>query len=163
MFDSFRKFIVELAEGDKHPSRFEDNDYRLAAAALLVHAAAIDGDMSQAERDKLHAVIKLRFNLDDAATDDLVEQATAAEHEAVDLYHFTHLLNRSLDEPGRARIIEMMWEVVYADGDRDELEDNLLWRAADLLGVSSSERIALRRRIGGETAMAGGDEAGGET
>ena len=144
MFNSFRKFISDLAEGDKHPSRFEDNDYRLAAAALLVHAAAIDGEMSQAERDKLHAVIKQRFNLDDAATDDLVEQATEAEHEAVDLYHFTHLLNRSLDEPGRARIIEMMWEIVYADGRRDELEDNLLWRAADLLGVSSQRayRIA---------------------
>ena len=162
MFDSFRKFISDLAEGDKHPSRFEDNDYRLAAAALLVHAAAIDGEMSQAERDKLHEVIKQRFNLDDAPTDDLVEQATEAEHEAVDLYHFTHLLNRSLDEPGRARIIEMMWEIVYADGRRDELEDNLLWRAADLLGVSSRERIELRRRIGGETALPEADETGGD-
>jgi uncharacterized tellurite resistance protein B-like protein len=163
MFDSFRKFISDLAEGDKHPSRFEENDYRLAAAALLVHAAAIDGEMSQPERDTLHAVIKQRFNLDDNATDDLVEQATEAEHEAVDLYHFTHLLNRSLDEPGRARIIEMMWEIVYADGRRDELEDNLLWRAADLLGVSSQERIALRRRIGGEAAVIGqeGDQESG--
>jgi uncharacterized tellurite resistance protein B-like protein len=54
-------------------------------------------------------------------------------------------------------VIEMMWEIVYADGRRDELEDNLLWRAADLLGVSSRERIELRRRIGGE-AEAGSDE-----
>jgi uncharacterized tellurite resistance protein B-like protein len=45
----------------------------------------------------------------------------------------------------------MMWEIVYADGQRDELEDNLVWRAADLLGVSQQERIALRRRVGGET------------
>jgi uncharacterized tellurite resistance protein B-like protein len=162
MFDSFRKFISDLADGDKHPSRFEDNDYRLAAAALLVHAAAIDGEMSQSERDKVHAVIKQRFQLDDEAADELVEQATVAEHEAVDLYHFTHLLNRSLDEAGRVRIIEMMWEIVYADGQRDELEDNLLWRAADLLGVSSRERIELRRRIGGETAAAAGDESGGD-
>ena len=162
MFDSFRNFVAEFIEGDKHPSRFEENDYRLAAAALLVHAAAIDGEMSQPERDTLHAVIKQRFNLDDSATDDLVEQATEAEHEAVDLYHFTHLLNRSLDEPGRVRIIEMMWEIVYADGRRDELEDNLLWRAADLLGVSSQERIALRRRIGGEAAAAGDPEPGGD-
>jgi uncharacterized tellurite resistance protein B-like protein len=59
----------------------------------------------------------------------LIDKATAAEHEAVDLYHFTSLLNRTLDEEGRAKIIEMMWEIVYADGKRDELEDNLLWRA----------------------------------
>ena len=102
------------------------------------------------ERTKLHTVIKQRFGLDDQAADELIAKATAAEQESVDLYHFTRLLNRSLDEPGRARVIEMMWEIVYADGQRDELEDNLLWRAADLLGVSPRERIELRRRIGGE-------------
>jgi len=157
MFESFRKFVGEFVDGAKHPSQFGDDDYRLAAAALLVHAAAIDGEVSPSERDKLHAVIKKRFNLDDAATDELIDKATAAEHEAVDLYHFTHLLNRALDEEGRARIVEMMWEIVYADGQRDELEDNLLWRAADLLGVSARERIELRRRVGREAVDSGED------
>ena len=155
MFESFRNFVAEFVDGGKHPSQFADNDYRLAAAALLVHAAAIDGDMSPTERDKLHAVIKRRFALDDALTDELIDKATAAEHEAVDLYHFTSLLNRMLDEEGRAKVIEMMWEIVYADGKRDELEDNLLWRAADLLGVSPRERIDLRRRISGEDKATG--------
>jgi len=157
MFDSFRKFIADLSEGGKHPSQFGEGDYRLAAAALLVHTAAIDGEMSQPERDKLHAVIKQRFELDDASTDELVDKATEAEHEAVDLYHFTSLLNRALNEGGRARIVEMMWEIVYADGERDELEDNLIWRAADLLGVPPQERIALRQRVGREDVGAGGD------
>jgi uncharacterized tellurite resistance protein B-like protein len=150
MFETFKSFISDFVEGTKHPSQFADNDYRLAAAALLVHAAAIDGEMSQPERDKLHGVIKQRFALNDETTDELIAKATAAEQESVDLYHFTSLLNRSLDEPGRARVVEMMWEIVFADGERDELEDNLLWRAADLLGVSPQERIELRRRIGGE-------------
>jgi uncharacterized tellurite resistance protein B-like protein len=149
MFDAFRKFLSELTEGDKHPSRFADDDYRLAAAALLVHAAAIDGDISPVVRDKLHAVIKRRFELDEAATNELVAEATAAEHEAVDLYHFTSLLNRTLDEAGRRRMVEMMWEIVYADGRVTEFEDNLLWRAADLLGISSRERIELRRQVAG--------------
>ena len=150
MFESFKNFISEFVDGAKHPSQFADNDYRLAAAALLVHAAAIDGEMLPSERDKLHGVIKQHFALDDQAADELIAKATEAEHESVDLYHFSSLLNRSLDEPGRARVIEMMWEIVFADGQRDELEDNLLWRAADLLGVSPRERIELRRRIGGE-------------
>jgi uncharacterized tellurite resistance protein B-like protein len=156
MFESFKNFVAEFVNGEKHPSQFADNDYRLAAVALLVHAAAIDGDISQRERDKLHSVVKRRFGLDDALTNELIEKATAAEHEAVDLYHFTSLLNRMLDEEGRARIIEMMWEIVYADGRRDEIEDNLLWRAADLLGVSPRQRIELRRRIADEAAEAGG-------
>ena len=145
----FKRFVSELTAGDKHPSRFADNDYRLAAAALLVHAAAIDGNISDLERDKLHAVIKRRFDLDDAATDTLVAEATEAEQQAIDLYHFTSQLNRSLDEEGRRRIVEMLWEIVYADRHVTEFEDNLLWRAADLLGVSARERIELKQRVAG--------------
>jgi uncharacterized tellurite resistance protein B-like protein len=156
MFESFKNFVAEFVDGDKHPSQFADNDYRLAAVALLVHAAAVDGDISQSERDKLHSVVKRRFALDDAATDVLIGKATVAENEAVDLYHFTSLINRTLDEGGRAKVIEMMWEIVYADGRRDELEDNLLWRAADLLGVSPRERIGLRQRIEKAAGKPGG-------
>jgi uncharacterized tellurite resistance protein B-like protein len=155
MFESFKSLISDFVDGGKHPSQFAEDDYRLAAAALLVHAAAIDGEMTQSERDKLHSVLAQRFELDDATTEELIEKATAVEHESVDLYHFTHVLNRSLNDEGRARIIEMMWQIVYADGRRDELEDNLLWRAADLLGVSPRERIELRRLVGGEDAEPG--------
>ena len=147
MFESFRKFLSDVAEGGKHPAHFEHNDYRLAAAALLVHTAAIDGNISDLERDKLHAMVKQQFDLDEATTDELVAEATEAEHEAIDLYHFTSLINRSLDEEGRRRIVEMMWEIVYADGRVTEFESNLLWRAADLLGISSRERIELGQRV----------------
>ncbi|HYA04938.1 MAG TPA: TerB family tellurite resistance protein [Xanthobacteraceae bacterium] len=157
MFKAFKTFIADFVDGEKHPSQFADDDYRLAAAALLVHAAAIDGDILPSERDQLRAVLKQSFGLDDATTDELLEQATAAERESVDLYHFTHLLNRALNEGGRARVVEMMWQIVYADGRRDELEDNLIWRAADLLGVSPRERIELRRRVAG----AAGEPDGG--
>jgi len=151
MFDSLRKLMSDLGEG-RHPGRFADNDYRVAAAALLVHAAVIDGSISDAERAKLHGLIKQRFNLDDAAADELVAKATAAEHRAVDLYHFTATLNRSLDEAGRARVVEMMWQIAYVDDVITEFEDNLIWRAADLLGISQTERIALRERVSASRA-----------
>jgi uncharacterized tellurite resistance protein B-like protein len=147
MFESFRKFLSDVSEGGKHPTHFEHNDYRLAAAALLVHTAAIDGNVSELERVKLHAVIKRQFGLDEATTDELVAEATEAEHDAIDLYHFTSLINRSLDEDGRRRVVEMMWEIIYADGHVTEFESNLIWRAADLLGISSRERIELGRRV----------------
>jgi uncharacterized tellurite resistance protein B-like protein len=147
MFDSFIKFVSDLTGGEKHPGHFEDSDYRLAAAALLVHAAAIDGDIGPAARQKLQNLIRQHFALDEAATTELLDEATDAEHDAVDLYHFTSLLNRSMDEAGRLRLVEMMWEIVYVDGRVSEFEDNLLWRAADLLGVSSNERIALRQHV----------------
>jgi uncharacterized tellurite resistance protein B-like protein len=150
MLDILRNFVSDLTGGDKHPARFEENDYRLAAAALLIHASTIDGEVSAAERDKLRSVLKSHFALDDAATAELIDMGTQAEQEAVDLYHFTSLISRSLDEAGRLGIVEMMWEIVLADGRVTEFEDNLMWRAADLLGVSSRDRIALRQRVAGE-------------
>ena len=152
MLDSLRNFISELAGGEKHPARFEENDYRLAAAALMIHVTTVDGKMTDAEREKLRAVLKTRFSLDDAATDALIDVGTLAENESVDLYHFTSLINRSLDAAARLAIVEMMWEVVFADGRVNEFEDNLMWRAADLLGVSSRDRIASRRRVADERA-----------
>jgi uncharacterized tellurite resistance protein B-like protein len=147
MLESLKNFLSDLAGGGKAQDRFEEDDYRLAAAALLVHVSTIDGDLSQAERDRLHDVLKHRFDLDEARTARLIDAAIAADHEAVDLYHFTHLINRALDEEGRRRMVEMMWEIVFADGQCDEFEDNIVWRAADLLGISSRDRLELRRRV----------------
>jgi uncharacterized tellurite resistance protein B-like protein len=147
MFHAFKQFVAELSGGDKHPSGFQEDDYRLAAAALLIHAAAIDGNIDDAERDMLHALVRQRFNLSEAETDALVAQAETVEQQSVDLYHFTSVLNRTLDDQGRRRIVEMMWEIVYADRKVTEFEENLIWRAADLLGVSSRERIELRRLV----------------
>jgi uncharacterized tellurite resistance protein B-like protein len=150
MLDSLKEFISELAGGQTRSEGFTDDDYRIAAAALLVHAATIDGTFSEVERERLEALIKLRFGLGDAAAAALIAQATAAEQEAVDLYRFTSLINRAVDDDGRRRIVEMLWQIVYADGRITEFEDNLIWRAADLLGVSSRERIEIRRRVAGE-------------
>ena len=150
MFESFKKIFSDLGGDEgKHPGHYGEDDYRLAAAALLVHAAGIDGSTSEVERKKLHDVIKQRFELDDAETDELVAEATAAEEEAIDLYKFTARINRTLDEAGRARVVEMMWQIICADGVITEFEDNLVWRAADLLGISRNERIALRERVMG--------------
>jgi len=147
VLESLLKFLPGVFIGGKRPTRFEHGDCRLAIAALLVHTAAIPGNMSDLRRRQLHAVIKREFGLDEATADELVAEAIKAEHEAVDLYHFTSLINRSLDEGGRRRVVEMMWEIIYADGRVTDFESNLMWRAADLLSISSRERIELGQRV----------------
>jgi uncharacterized tellurite resistance protein B-like protein len=146
MLESLKKLFGDLSGADREKT-FDEGDYRVAAAALLVHAITIDGAVTDAERARLHDVLKARFSLDEAQTAELIEQATQAEGEAVDLYHFTRLINRSLDDDGKKRIIEMMWEMIYADRHVNEFEDNVVWRVADLLGVSSRERIGLRQQV----------------
>jgi uncharacterized tellurite resistance protein B-like protein len=159
MLDGLRQFIADVVSPTAHGQQsFDDTGYRLAATALLIHVISIDGEPSAAEKRKLHSLIECRFGLDPGTADQLIASATLVEGEAVDLYHFTSVIMRSMDEAGRLRIVEMMWELVYADGQVSEFEDNVVWRAADLLGVSSRDRIDLKHQAAAKqpTATAGG-------
>jgi uncharacterized tellurite resistance protein B-like protein len=148
MLDRLRQFIAEtIAPGDATAREFDETDYRLAATALLIHVISLDGAPSANELRKLHSLLEFRFGLDPGAADRLIREAMLVEGEAVDLYHFTSVLMRSLNEDGRLRIVEMMWELVFADGHVSEFEDNVVWRAADLLGISSRDRITLKHRV----------------
>ena len=151
MLDGLRQFIADIVSpGADADIQFDDTGYLLAATALLVHVVSLDGEPSKLEKRKLHSLIESRFKLDYGTADHLIAQATRAEGEAVDLYRFTSVIMRSVNEEGRLRIIEMMWELVYADGQVSEFEDNVVWRAADLLGISSRDRIDLKHKVAGQ-------------
>jgi uncharacterized tellurite resistance protein B-like protein len=148
MLDGLRQFIADIVSPDAGRDQpFDDTGYRLAATALLVHVVSLDGEPTEVEKRKLHGLIESSFKLDPGTADRLIASAMRVEGEAVDLYHFTSVIMRSVDEVGRLRIVEMMWELVYADGQVSEFEDNVVWRAADLLGVSSRDRIDLKHRV----------------
>src|SRR5262245_3697350 len=151
MFESLKNFIASLVE-DTGLQKLEDKDCQLATAALLTRVATVDSEMSEARREKLQAGLKSCFGLDDLATAQLIRDAAAADRSAVDLYHFTRRLNDVLDNEGRQRIVKMMWQVVYVDERVNEFESNIIWRTADLLGVSSRQRIELRQRVAADRA-----------
>lgn len=155
MLDRLRKFInVVSGLGDDAATSFAEDDHRLAAAALLVHVANADGTTAAVELTRLGRVIEAEFGLDAQATAELLEKAEESDREAVDFYRFTSVLKRTLDEDARRKIVEMMWDVAFADGVIDELEESSIWRVAELLGVSTRERVLLRQRVASE-AVAG--------
>jgi uncharacterized tellurite resistance protein B-like protein len=142
------KSLVDSLSGAAAPKpEFAADDHRLAAAALLVHAMDIDHDASAVEAGRLEAILSTAFNLTTDETARLIEAAREADREAVDLYRFTSLLKRELDETGRLRVVEMLWEMVLVDGKLHEFEDNLIWRVADLMGVSTRDRVLIRREV----------------
>ena len=81
----------------------------------------------------------------------MLAAAQKSDREAVDLYGFTSILQQSMSLPERRRVIEMMWTIAYADGEAQEFEENIIWRVSELLGVSTNDRIALRRKIRSES------------
>jgi uncharacterized tellurite resistance protein B-like protein len=147
MLDGLRQFIADVVAPNSPARSLGEAGYRLAATALLIHVVSLDGEPTEAEARKLHSLIESHFALDRGSADRLIAAATRVEGEAVDLYHFTSVIMREVDQTGRLRIVEMMWELVYADGEVSEFEDNVVWRAADLLGISSRDRIELKHRV----------------
>jgi uncharacterized tellurite resistance protein B-like protein len=119
---------------------------QLAVAALLVHLAAIDGTVKPDERQALEGTLMDHYGLSEAEVADLVAEATRRDQESVDFYRFTSALN-SLDAGEKLEIIRMMWSVVFADNRNHELEDNMVWRISELIGVSPRDRTILRNQM----------------
>ncbi len=138
MFESIKAVAARLSVGAQGV-KFDENDYRLAAVALLVHVTEADGRVVAAERDRMRALIAARFNLDAPTARDLIRQAVRSDHESADLSQFTSLLRRSLDEGQRRKIVEMLWDIAMADGSLHEFEESLIWRVTGLLGLPQED------------------------
>ena len=148
--------LKELADRllgeDQRAKHLREEELQLAAAALLVHASLIDGRADPEERRKLKSLLQVRFNLADDEFDRILGEAEAWEQDSVDLYSFTSVLCRELDQEGRQRIVEMLWEIVLADGVLHEYEADLVSRGAgELLGVSTRDRVRLRKIVENRT------------
>ena len=151
MFDRIISFLRDIP-GAERSLRFDaGDDARVAAAALLIHVMDADGVRRQEERARLRRALTEAYQVSGAALDALFAAAEQADQEAIDLYAFTSVLKRHLDAPARLAFIGLLWDVVYADGERHELEDNTVWRIAELIGVDAPSRVAERQRARART------------
>lgn len=157
MFERIAAFFKELSTEGAHNGggTFTRDDPRLAAAALMYHVMGADGVVRESETARLEAVLKETYDLDGGELDRLLEAARDADNEAVDLYQFTSVLMRNLSADERVHFIELLWEIVYADGENHELEDNLVWRVSELLGVDGRDRVLLRQAVQARATGAG--------
>lgn len=146
MFERIRTFLDSLTANE--PSGvIEAGDPRIAIMALCIHVMEADGEVAASERRKVRAMIKDHYALDDSAANALIAAGEAAESEAIDFFRFTSDIKRHYNEDQRIDLIGMLWEIAYADGKRSEMEDHVIWRIADLLGVSGRERIIKRQEV----------------
>lgn len=147
MLETLKKFFSDRMPEDEGTPERPVLDKKLAAAALMVHVMAADGTIRPEEEAKLLSVLREHYAVsqDDAKT--LAENARAAQETAVDLYGFTSILKQQMTEEERLGLIEDLWEMVYADGDLHEFEDNVVWRVAELIGVHARHRMELKQRV----------------
>ena len=149
MFDRFLSLLNRLPKPE-----VATDDPRVAAAALLVHVMDADGVREGGEMAELRELLSQTYGITGAELDRVVEAGEQADSEAVDLYAFTSVINRHFDQDAKRELVAMMWEMVFFDGEMHELEDNVVWRVAELIHVERNDRVALRQRARAATGAA---------
>jgi uncharacterized tellurite resistance protein B-like protein len=144
MLERLRAMLGASAGGAEPPPA---DHLTLCAAVLMVYAAQLDGRLDEAERQVVAALLQKRFALAPAAAAALVEDADRRARETTDLYSLTRDIKDGLELAERIGVIEMLWQVVYADGMVNAYESNLVRRVAGLLYVSDVESGAARKRV----------------
>ncbi len=119
----------------------------LAAAVLMVEAATMDGNFDDSEADTISRIAQHHFGLTEEEAESLLEAAREAQENANHLIRFTKAVKESFPFEERVKIIEMLWEVVYADGEVHHYEANLIRRINGLLYVSDKDSGAARKRV----------------
>lgn len=146
MLDSIKALFAPPDAGAVAGSHTIDQ-LQLAAACLLVEAAHQDAAFEESERVTVERLVRERFSLDAPEADALLAAADTAVADAVDFYGFTRHIKDAFDHDERVGMIEMLWQVVYADGTLHDHEANLLRRVAALLYVSDRESGEARKRV----------------
>ncbi len=129
------------------PAPLHDADARVALGALLVRLARADGSYDADEITQIDAVLRARYGLTQAEAVELRGQCEIAETEAPDTVRFTRAIKDAVPYEEREGVIEALWSVVLADGERDEHEDAILRMVAPLLGVSDQDSHKARQRV----------------
>lgn len=132
---------------DPEPVTLPDSDARLALAALLVRIARSDGDYAETEQAHIDHILAVRYGLGPSDAVGLRFDAETLESEAPDTVRFTRAIKDAVAYEDRSLVVEAMWEVVLADGHRDEEEDALLRMVASFLGINDRDSALARQRV----------------
>jgi uncharacterized tellurite resistance protein B-like protein len=138
MLERIQGFFQNITGMGKH-SEFAGDDIRVSLAALCFQVIEADGLVHDAEVQKLRDLIENYFELEKSDIDHLMEISREAGKEAVDYYRFTSEIKRQLTVEQCREFVGVLWDLVKADGKETEMEDHVIWRISDLLGVAEKD------------------------
>ncbi len=145
----FEKLGSMLSDNQKSQTNNYGNidEEKLAAAALMVEVAVQDGEFDAAEREAIENILINKLNLSEGDAMELLSQAEDKQSQSIQILSFTKEIKNHFDDQGRAHIMEMLWSVVFADGNEDAFESNLMRRIAGLLYISDKDSGEIRKKV----------------
>lgn len=146
VLQKLRALLGERAVADAAAAGHADK-LQVATAALLIEAAEMDADFGAEERATISELVERRFGLSPEESHALLQAAGEQVEQSVEVYSFTREIKNAFSPEERTEMMEMLWEVVYADGELHDLEASLMRRLAGLLHVSDRDSGLARKRV----------------
>lgn len=142
-----RLFAAAGAKPPATPETDGHDELHLAAGALFAEVALSDSTFDADERAAIESLVRTRFDLSETEARSLIDAAEQKSKDATHLLRFTRVIKDNFSPDERVELIEMIWEVVYADGELHDYEDSLIRRIAGLIYVSDRDRGVARKRV----------------
>ena len=146
MLNSIRSLFHSSMFPDSPDPQVRKRDIRLAACALLLELAHADDAFTEAERAHLGSAVRRQFGLDRVQADELVALAEKERAEAVDLWQFTSLVKEHYSMGQKMVLVEIMWGLVYADGQLAAREEQMMRKICNLLDIEPGYLAQIRKR-----------------
>ena len=132
--------------GEKESEREREERIRIATAVVLLETAHADDDFGEAEKIRIMDMLGERFGLDEDSVHLLMEAADEHRVRSIDIWHYTELINNNFTTDEKLGIIDMIWQVIYADGRLDKYEDYLVHKLSRVLHISHDKMIEAKLR-----------------
>ena len=139
-----KAFKALFGEEKDESAQLEEHSLALAAAALLYEVARADFTQDAEEEARLSAALTSVFNLSGDELDKIQSVASDKVDDSTSLYDFTRVLNDSATPEEKVKVIELMWDVAFADGEISKYEEHLIRRVAELIYVSHSDFMRMK-------------------
>ena len=147
MLDAIKSFFGSSMTPPAGEKELGDEDIRLAACALLIELAYSDDEFTEEERRHVTSAVRRQYGLDEDHAEALIKLAELARGEAVDLYQFTKLIKANYSLGQKMVLMEVMWGLVYADGELSSHEGSLLRKVCNLLDLSPGYLADAKKRV----------------
>ena len=147
MFARLKRLMTEPSSVSAGARQHSFEEKQLAAAALMVEAANLDDDFDADERARIEVLLQKQFSLTAAEAGELLSAGEKASSDSVEWQGFTRAVKDGFEQEERIALIEMLWEVAYADGKLHDYEASLIRRITGLLYVSDRESGDARKRV----------------
>jgi len=139
-------FGREKNDQPEHAGSLAELNLETAVAALLIEMACSDDEFDQQEETLILEILKSKFSLGQAEAAELTQAANKAREESIDLYGFTKQINTNFSHEQKIQMIDLLWDVIYADGRLDGHEDYLIHTLTKMLNLDHADMIDAKLR-----------------